>query len=544
MATGTVYGGESRLTAARSTLRRTAVLALTLAVTGTSLLLYPTAALAVDQWAREVRFTTEDEVAAPRWQWGALNEGCDPDLSEVAQDRGDDLIDGLPYGASWQSESGGTICRTTTPFIWFGFSEGGVAPYDATPGSPLTEEVTVRFFVTGSVWAHPPHCTIALEARPSGSGTAIESWTVVHSDQVGSTFQSDQEYVLPEGTATLMIVMGIACNIGGVVLQEMTATEAGSCEGVATSAGDDGLVFPNPYITAHSWTGDEWGNLFRDDTVPNPGCEFTTDGHYTYVPPEGFDAGDTHQVGVEISSDPGACARVVIQWIAASGGKGILAESHCGANPGGATGPGHFIVNTNAPEGARGFAIVFVRGTILHGLYLANVEGDPILDNGADGTGSPGPHDGANPFEDCEPGSDFLAVGEWVAFAACLIMGLPVAIVQALVAALRDLFVPGPGLASRFDAFGDMFTSKVPFGWLSEVVGTINAGLSAGAAGVSLSFGYVGMTLDFTDTLDDALGALAPYRSWLAAGVWFMTALNVHYALMAATGAPVARAKG
>ncbi len=136
-------------------------------------------------------------------------------------------------------------------------------------------------------------------------------------------------------------------------------------------------------------------------------------------------------------------------------------------------------------------------------------------------------------------------MGEWVAYAACLIAGLPLAIGTIIGGILADLFVPRASFGARVQAFMDDVGGKVPFGWFGEAVGVLTAGLSASSAGPSLSFAFIGGgSLNVQPVLDDALGALAPYRGWLAAGVWFIFAQNVHFMLMSAVGSPVARSAG
>jgi hypothetical protein len=197
-------------------------------------------------------------------------------------------------------------------------------------------------------------------------------------------------------------------------------------------------------------------------------------------------AGDTWSFGVAFSAlVAGTAARVQVSWVMLGGLRQMaLDHTYTGTDSGGAAGPGSRIRNSNVPQGATYVEVYVAPGTVLESLYIANVEGDATLDDGSDGTGGPGPDTSGDPWADCEPGSDFLAVGEWVAYAACLIAGLPRAIIGLLVGILVDLFVP-VGIGDAWSAFVDDVSAKVPFGWLAEAVDVLTAFLDPAIAGAA-----------------------------------------------------------
>lgn len=499
---------------------------------------------AADQWGREVRFSEDSEEATLRWQWSPVGSGCDTAGSVVAQDRGDTPVAGSAYGPAWASAQSGTVCHATGNQAYFlGFGEGGSAPYNPpTQGSALAEPVTVRIYVSGHQWA--PGCLIWAQAREYGDGPTLQDFGVIadpEDAEPDSPYVSDVDVEMPAGSRALLLVFASACSVSGIVVEELEVTISGDCAGVPGAGSDAGLVFPAAglFSTTHPQT---WGDEFAQDAgQESDACLFTQPGHYEYRPPEGLDEGDTHIFGAEIGAGDGGAGSITIGW--GSSTVGLLAVLNFAVHEpsAGTTSPNARNVHTNAPPGAEFIWVHVAGGTLLHGVSLSNVEGDPVQDAGQDGTDGPGPDPTGGAWTNCQPGSDFLAVGEWVAYAACLIAGLPIVIGTVIGGILRDLFVPGPGLAAQFDSTMQLLGSKVPFGWFSEVVDTISSGLAAASSAPVLVFSMQGVTLDLDDELDEALGALAPYRGWFAAGVWFVFALNVHYALMSAVGSPVSR---
>lgn len=206
------------------------------------------------------------------------------------------------------------------------------------------------------------------------------------------------------------------------------------------------------------------------------------------------------------------------------------------------------------PSGAALIEIAIVRDTMSVYYTIANVEGtvdDPdnpsfSCDNYDDGTCGAGGGPDMN-FQDCAPPVDPLDVPGWLEYVACLIdtgvMLLLNAIADVAIGAfsevagiLEELFIPTE-VGTAWDDFVELFNSKVPMVWVSEVLGFLTGMLTASGlqgSNIPVSFSLMGapVAVSFSMVFDQ----LVPYRFVFVGLVYIAGAMAIWRAVGRAMG--------
>lgn len=506
-------------------------------------------AAAAETWSREVRFPAEGTDGDEFERVGQLTDSCEfvaryehyhEELSPVTQ-TGSVAPSGHCEGGAggWYAPLGMHTDTDSTP------------PY-VSPDEWAPEGVKLR--VRGNFAAYPSYSC-------AETSTQTMNVYVVFLDDFGA--ELDREYLVEAATVTtcdefevsglwdypptsaafqlnFTLTGGWNRGVKGLEIDEISGegTAGSDCHGVPGAGSDSDLVWPSVHLT--SPTHDMWG-----DGYSSGGCRFDTAGVFYYSPPEGLDTGDTHQFGVQISSGPARAGSISLHWACFAGsdggpGRSIMAFSYLGEDEG-AAGAGAQIRKSNVPPGAGCIEVVVREATYLHGLLISNVEGDPIQDNGEDGTGAPPSN--AN----CVPGADALDVGTWVVFIGCqitsavsdvwtAILGLPGFIAAAIGDMLHTLFVPVE-LGDAWDDFTALMSSRVPMVYVAEVVGFLSGMLTtSNLAGGSLATSMTIMGATVPIDYGAVFGPLEPYRFVLAGLVYVGTGLLVFRSIKSAMG--------
>lgn len=166
----------------------------------------------------------------------------------------------------------------------------------------------------------------------------------------------------------------------------------------------------------------------------------------------------------------------------------------------------------------------------------SDVDDNPIGPGPDDGVAGPISGEHGKPFlgyQNCVPGQDFLAVGEWVAWAGCHIYNGLILVINSII----DLLFPGQGIAEAFESFLATAETRVPFGWFAQVADTIEASAGAGAdvlGSFTLTVGTASVSIG--GAIADALAAVSPYRGLIFAGVAMVMVLGCLRWIMAAVG--------
>lgn len=206
------------------------------------------------------------------------------------------------------------------------------------------------------------------------------------------------------------------------------------------------------------------------------------------------------------------------------------------------------------PANAEFIEIAITRDTMSVFYSIANVEGtdndpdDPDFDcdNYDEGTCGSGGGSDQN-FQDCAPPLDPLDVPGWLAWIGCLIdvgvqlllgaiANVALGVLDQLSAILEDLFVPTE-VGTAWDDFLDLFASKVPMVWVTEVLDFLNGMLTAGnlqGAAIPTSMTLLGapVSLDFSAVFSP----LTPYRFVLVGLVYIAGAWAIFRAVGRAMG--------
>lgn len=137
-------------------------------------------------------------------------------------------------------------------------------------------------------------------------------------------------------------------------------------------------------------------------------------------------------------------------------------------------------------------------------------------------------------YATCTPGQDFLAVGEWVAWAGCHIYNGTMTLLNGII----DLLIPGEGLAQAFDEFIAETGELVPFGWYGEIAEQTELAMASGATTLppwEVEF-IMGHAFDFAAPLQVMADGAAPYRGLLAASVVLSISLGTLYFIVGSLG--------
>jgi hypothetical protein len=510
--------------------RRLATVATALVVLGVASLSAPTTALGAT-WTRIVAFeesgTTFDLIGQQSFDGSGRN--C---IGSTAWGQNMHLH---PASTQWPVD-----LYYTNRTLWGGFGQvwTGGGPYGCKIDNPVYWRFDpiagedYRFDMwfaknTNDPWATPNVWWI------DATGTYLTA-------ALASQTDSDGGSAVPITTATAPVgAVGIAFHqvslssfIVRMTVEGVDWPDAGTCAGIGE------LAFPAEGLSSNTHPT-QWGDFFMADGDP-AGCGFSKPGLFRYAPPEGIVGGNVYDIEVQFQSTLGTTgdARVIVELGGAQTGQAVRIADHSYAYDG--SGPVTYIIQAElrAPAGYRYFTFVMLEHTLLQSVVVADVTGS-VLDQGGDDGVGPGEDNSA--FSECQPGSDFLAVGEWVAYAACLIASLPEAIAGFIGSLLTSLFVPVT-LGASWASFVDTLEGKVPFGWFFDVADAVSAGLSAPSSGLpSLSF----LGVSVTAPLGTALTAMAPYRGLILAGAAILMVTGCIRWIMAAVGvSPAHQAEG
>lgn len=504
----------------------------------------PARVWAADNFSREVRFGP----AATIVEWGP---------EEFPEGLGNEVEDCKTASVSWNATAGST---------------------GETAGAAQFNNGDPALCVKPSVFAPVPGQTYKIGWSAYGTGAGGHNFRVGFCSTVAP---ANCDFVLmgPQKTTGASwvfysSVLTAPANAARVVFEyngEITSyADHLYIQGVGVSAEDctgaGGLAWGASGLT--SPTHVLWGKMY---TAYYEGCAVLSTGQWEYVPPEGFTEGDRWSVGVVIASRPAyETCNVTMQFdIPGSDAYVLLDHSITGTNPGRATGPGHKIARGEVPADVSKLVIIAGPHCVWQNIYVANVEGDPVLDQdlSPDNPGSwPGLTEGDDsPFAGCDAPDNPIDVPGWLAFGACLVatgfghvLSAIASIPGDLVAAWDDvatligdavsgaltgiwdgftdlmgtLFVPVE-LGDAWDDFRALLDTKVPFVWVGEAVSFLSGMLTAGnlaGAGFVASFGVMGATvnIDFASVF----GPLADYRFILAGVVY----IGMGYAVFRTVG--------
>jgi hypothetical protein len=484
----------------------------------------PVAALGAAQWSREVRFPAT-EAGTMTWVDNLRPIGttqCFVDAHDANGIVGSPIqLLGMSSGqCTAQGQSKLVLPSATLPTAYIGSVVHMAGGIRVTSGGGATRYVSLLF------------CSNVQ----SGSGcTEISRTTAAWTTSTSWVSYAVPPVAIPAGTQHLEISWGgngqraPTDGTGLYIVLEVTGTGGSDCQGVVGAGTSPGLTWGSPGLS--STTHDAWGDNWTAES--EGGCYFARDGFFNYYAPEGFTNGDTHDFGVQIASMPGRIGRILVQWASVANltWQTILDFRVTGAS-GGAIGPGATIVKSNFPAGPYDHIRVIVySGTILEGLLMSNVEGDPILDDGSGGTGAPPP----DYFVGCTAPPDWTDLGADLGWVGCLLsdgfsfvvdtlLSIPVAIANAVSDALYWLFVPQT-LGDSWSTFWDSLTDRVPFGWVAQGV-TAMAGVgSVSGASVTWSFTIAGVVAAIP--FGEFAASAEPYRGWFAAVVVAGTVVTV-----------------
>lgn len=601
LATGKGSRGEYRLTAAH----RFFVALLGAVVVVTTALSGPATVNAAAVWVSEVRFGGEETTEVPTVRW-TLDGSCtnsyrqypDSTPTTLAPMRADSATARIT-----QTVSGGCVMSGGTGgsrYPAFGYSTTGT--WQHTSGSPgvgdaLTEAQDVRIALTGSGTSN---CAVGAFAYRYGNWSGqLATTTLVPNMSEPASFALSVDWTLPVGTRIFVLTIAQWCTFSAIQVSDIETVEGteGDCIGQAGPGADGQLVFDSGAITSptgatgwgHQWFSTEGGS-----------CRFTESEVYHFNPWGGFTPGDTHRFGIQawLFNTP-QTARVTISWARNGGGPEGSSTSALNwtstSTEAVGTGGAYFTALDVPAQGADYLIISIGHETALAGLYIANVEGDETLDLGeypSTDYGGTIPDPIVDYFEDCVPGSDFLAVGEWVAYAACLIEGgfaatvdwlrtlrddfvavwddfvfpgfvdigggigsafswllseLLATIFAPFHAGLELLFAPSDDVLDRWEAVSGIAETRFPFSAAASVFDGVEAGLAAPASGVIGSLDgleVVGQPLALGSMVNGAIATVAPWRGFLFAGVVLLFIPRFIGVVFAAVGVTHVQPKG
>lgn len=551
--------GKGRHTWTRSTLRSLSVVALALVMASVSMLSAPAYVMAADNFSREVRLDTGGESPGglhPRVIGSLDSSDCSATSWKHWSGPGEEYDDENTFGYDANGGALGSLTAFGSPFDhcgdgwtrYWALNTEGVWPTSESGWGDLTSPGgTVRLY--GSALQACPDCTADIKIEfmkhfgttpdPFVGVTTVLSLPNTRGNNFTSTAFDMTVSVPPEARGFRVVSTRAMLQGFSIVTQDPGGAPVGECDGIPGASGDAGLTWGSAGLT--SLTHDQWGDYYAGGAG---GCLFESAGVFRYVPPEGLTAGDTHRLGVQISSVDGRNGSANFAWACFSGSSGgaqtVFDHVYSGPDAG-AAGPGAQERSSNVPDGAGCIEIIIRQDTYLHAVYIANVEGDPLMDDGSDGTGSGDGQTG------CDTPGDLVDVVAWLGFIGCSIveavqavwtavLNLPGRIAGAIGTLLTALFVPTE-LGDDWADFIALLDTKVPFVWVSESVAFLSGMLTAGnlaGADLPVSMNILGATVPID--VGAVFDPLADYR-WIMAGLVYLgTGFMVFRAVKGALG--------